>query len=174
MRSLLVAVLFSAACIVSSDKSAASEFAFPFGHPDTSVFLPGPRMSILGVTIGVTDAVVRSALGPPEDSTVPQDVRDSVFDWHYRDIQVSFDGHRLYNLQCLAPRCVTAAGVRTGSPRADVLRAYGPGFRGFHSWNDVLIYYSRSRQWRMVFIFTAGRVTRMYLECDWPPAWSRP
>ncbi len=178
MRSLLVALLCCTACTPGSDKAAVADSSdvLPFGRPDTSVFLPATHMSILGVTIGASEAVARGALGSPADTTQPQEVEsgDSTFDWHYPGIQVSFDGHRVYNLQCRAPRCVTAAGVRVGSSQADVLRAYGPGFRGYHRSNDVLIYYSRARTWRMVFIFTAGRVTRMYLECDWPPAWARP
>lgn len=178
MRPLLAAVLCCAACTIPADKSAVpdSSDVLPFGRPDTSVFLPATHMTINGVTIGTTESVVRAALGSPADSTEPQEVRsgDSTYDWHYPGIVVSFDGHRVYNLQCLAPRCVTAAGVRTGAPPADVQRAYGPGFRGYHRSNEVLIYYSRARTWRMVFIFTAGRVTRMYLECDWPPAWARP
>src|SRR5258706_10209049 len=138
-----------------------SSDVLPFGRPDTSVFLPATHMAILGVTIGASEAVARGALGSPVDTTQPQEGEsgDSTFDWHYPGIEVSFDRHRVYNLQCRAPRCVTAAGVRIGSPQALGLRAYRPGFLGDHRSNYVLIYYSRARTSRMGFNITAGRVS---------------
>ncbi len=140
---------------------------YPFGVPDSTFYIPAVHLSSLGVVIGTPQDVVRREIGPPVDSVLalPADAADSVFTWRYPGIEVSFARHRVYGLQCLAPRCVTHDGVRLGAPRADVLQAYGPGFRGYYRSNDVLIYYSRPRSCIMVFVFTRARVTRMYLQC---------
>jgi hypothetical protein len=132
-------------------------------------------LSILGTTIGTPDTAVRRALGPPTTWTDPEarDTQDTVFVWHYPGIEVSFDRNRVYNLQCLAAQCETAEGIRIGSTHADVVRTYGHGFGGYGRSNETLIYYSRPTKCRMVFAFSGGRVSRMFLECDWPPAWAR-
>ena len=177
-RRLLGALLWCAACTAQPDRnvpyqraSLDSAAVYPFGVPDSTNYIPATHLSILGVTIGTSQDVVRREIGPPTDSVLatPPDERDSVFTWRYPGIEVSFARHRVYDLQCLAPRCITHDGVRLGAPRADVLRAYGPGFRGYYRSNDVLVYYSHPRDCVMVFVFTRARVTRMYVQCALPP-----
>lgn len=180
MRPLLATLVCCAACTATSDQPSTlgqrrtpdSSDVLPFGRPDSTADIAAPRLSILGVTIGMPDHAVRRELGPPTTWTVPQavDLRDTVFVWRYPGIQVSFDRNRVYDLRCKALRCETAEGVRTGSTYADVLRTYGPGFRGYSRSNEVLIYYSRPTKCRMVFSFSDHRVSSVDLECDWPPA----
>jgi len=179
MRLLLATLLCCTGCTATSDRPSTlaqrrtpdSSDVLPFGRPDSTADVAEPRLSILGVTIGMPDHAVRRALGPPTTWTEPHavDLHDTVFAWHYPGIDLSFDRNRVYNLQCRAPQCETAEGVRSGSAHADVLRTYGPGFRGYHRSNEVLIYYSRPTKCRMVFGFSDHRVSSMDLECDWPP-----
>ena len=168
-------VVCCVACTAKTDRAAApyqrpsldSAAVYPFGVPDSTNYLPATHLTILGVTIGTPQDVVRQQIGPPVDSVLalPADEQDSVFTWRYPGIEVSFARHRVYDLQCLAPRCITGDGVRLGAPRDTVLRTYGPGFRGYYRSNDVLIYYSHPRDCVMVFMFTHARVSRMYLQC---------
>jgi hypothetical protein len=130
------------------------------------------RLTINGIRIGMRDVKVRALLGSPLDSTLAsaEDVthEDSVFVWRYPGLQVSFDGHAVYDVRCDGTVCVTADSVRVGAPRAAVVARYGPGFKGYDRSNDVLIYSpDKPIDCSLVFSFVLDRVSRIALECDY-------
>jgi hypothetical protein len=130
------------------------------------------RLTINGIRIGMRDVKVRTLLGSPVDSTLPstEDVthEDSVFVWRYHGLQVSFDGHTVYDVRCDGAACVTADSVRIGASRKTVVARYGPGFSGYDASSDVLIYHpDKPLDCALVFTFVDDRVARIALECDY-------
>jgi hypothetical protein len=129
-------------------------------------------LTINGIRIGMRDVKIRALLGSPADSTLPsaEDVthEDSVFVWRYPGLQVSFDGHAVYDVRCDGTACVTADSVRIGALRKTVVARYGPGFSGYDASNDVLIYHpDKPLDCALVFTFIGDRVARIVLECDY-------
>ena len=145
--------------------------ALTYGRDSTSR-IAETRLTINGIRIGMRDVKVRALLGSPVDSTLPsvEDVthEDSVFVWRYPGLQVSFDGHAVYDVKCDGPVCVTPDSVRTGALRKTVVARYGPGFSGYDTSSDVLIYNpDKPLDCALVFSFVGDRVARIALECDY-------
>ena len=142
-----------------------------YGRDSTSRIAES-RLAINGIRIGMRDVKVRALLGSPVDSTLPsaEDVthEDSVFLWRYPGLQVSFDGHAVYDVKCNGPACVTPDSVRIGALRKTVVARYGPGFSGYDTSSDVLIYNpDKPLDCALVFSFVGDRVARIALECDY-------
>jgi len=147
-----------------------SAAVFPHGHPDASKFLEPSRASVLGLEIGSADTTVLRVLGAPSDSTPPTEnemLNAPLRIWRWAGIEVQFEGTRLFDLSCVASRCVTADHITIGSTRTMVQSTYGPGFEGHSADSDILRYYGRPGQdcW-LQFGFEQDKVAEIALACD--------
>jgi hypothetical protein len=127
-------------------------------------------MLVNGLGLDTPEARVLDVFGEPLSRSRPEFaelVDDTVSEWSYHDLTIGIAGHRLYELDCRRRDCVTPAGVRVGSTRAAVTKAYGVGFTGFDAQTDVLMYFRQGVACWYAFVLDNDIVTRIELRCDY-------
>jgi len=127
-------------------------------------------MLVNEIGLDTPEARVLEVFGQPLARSRPAFVElvdDTVSEWKYRDLTIGIAGHRLYELDCRRPDCVTPAGIRVGSSRVAVINAYGPGFTGYATQTDILMYFQNRVACWYGFVFLNDVLSRIQLRCDY-------
>jgi len=178
MRRLFLVLSCCAACTTESPELAARnarlrnrDADLPFGRPDPNGSIALGRLSIQGVSIGMSEEEVRRTLGAPSNAPDPQaGGGHSYLHRTWPGLRIIFEDDRVNSVECAAPSpCATADSVRIGRSHAGVKGIYGAGFRGYAPNNDVLIYYVVGRpDCALIFDFVSGVVSTTTSACGLP------
>jgi len=177
MRRSLAATLVLLASCRSEPRAAVRPDTLPLTTAaDSTPSSGGPgtiddaRMEVQGLRIDMPEWAVQQALGKPTQTAAPRFnklVGDTMIDWEYPGIFVTFDDQRVFSVVCGAESCATPDSVRVGTPRADVLATYGPPAADPESGDTVLKYVARRHTacW-LEFGLAAQRVRTISILCS--------
>ena len=142
--------------------------------PDQAVqyaYVTSDQAAVNGVQPGYTEGQVRDLVGSADSVSRPESTEVGVFHtWYYPGLSVEFTGERVSEVLCLDAPCSTNAGIKVGSLRAAVERAYGPptlpGF-GAYGAREAGTYLIRGADCRIRFHYNSDHVELIKVFCDY-------
>jgi hypothetical protein len=164
--SLALCVLGFGACGKHAQQGSRPSASPTDSHSDTLSVLRG---RIRGVGLDMTEPQVLGILGRPVSIGAPnysEMIADTIREWRYSGLQVSFYGHHVQSLVC-DTSCSTPDGVDIGATRQAVLVNYGVQSPGYDQVPDYLAYTLGHTDCWLGFEFTNDRVRRIVVQCDY-------
>lgn len=165
---ILVSVLFLA--VAACDSISPREAAEAAREAREAIAIAPEQSRINGLHIGSGEAEITAAFGPPSRIEENFDEVESKPSrtLYYDGIKIYLVGGEIYGLECRAPVCATADGVRVGDPADKVAAVLGPGRPGQRDdGSEVLRYPVANADVALIVDFRDGRVIALTLFFDY-------
>ena len=164
--SLALCVLGLGACRKPAQQPLRAFASPPDSHADTLAVLRG---RIRGIGLNMTEPEVLGILGRPVTVSAPsysEMIADTIREWRYKGLQVSFYGHRVQSLVC-DTSCLTPDSVDIGAAKRAVLAKYGEQSPGYDQVADYLAYTLGHTDCWLGFELTNEKVRQIAIQCDY-------